>query len=201
MKFIQFKTGPAVNAMLTVLALTCSMFHALADDIRKPDFPGAAGPGQPQAAVVAWEEFRERCAQPEKFDVQRAPQNIRVQCTDQRLTWMAAPATALTLPCERTVGGAVFSDKFYVANSERAFEMSAKAGSCHRFQEVEERISIERPVSCEEVLGVKGDVHEWCASVLDGVRMTNPKLIERHETNRVFDTCADAKIHVTGNHQ
>jgi hypothetical protein len=184
---------------MTAFALTCSLGNAFAEDSGKPAAPGASSPGQPQAAVVAWDEFRERCAQPEKFDVQRAPQNIRVQCTDQRLTWMAAPPTALTLPCDRTVGGAVFSDKFYVANSERAFEISAKAGSCHRFQEVEERISIERPVSCDEILGVKGDVHEWCASVLDGVRMTNPKLVERNETNRVFDTCADAKIHVIGN--
>lgn len=199
MKINRLESRIALHALMTAFALSASLAQVFADDARKPDVPGVAGPGQPQAAVVAWDEFRERCAQPEKFDVQRAPQNIRVQCTDQRLTWMAAPATALTLPCERTVGGAVFSDKFYVANSERAFEISAKAGSCHRFQEVEERISIERPVSCDEVLGVKGDVHEWCASVLDGVRMTNPKLIERHETNRVYDTCADAKIHVTGN--
>ncbi len=150
--------------------------------------------GQARASAVAWEEFKERCANPEKFDVQRAPQNIRVQCTDERLTWMAAPPSELTLPCERRVGSAVFADKFFVAQSNRDFEVSAKAGSCHRFQEYEERISVERPVSCEEILAVKGDVHDWCASVLDGVRVTQPKMVERRETNRIFDTCADAKI-------
>jgi len=179
-----------------VLSLVVAGAVAQADSMPKPDPAKPSGSGGPQAAAVAWDEFRERCAQPEKFDVQRAPQNIRVQCTDTRMNWIAAPASALTLPCERRVGGAVFSDKFYVANSERDFEVSAKAGSCHRFQEVEETIAVERPVSCDEVLGVKGDVHDWCSSVLEGVRMSNPKAIERRDTNRVFDTCADAKIRV-----
>ena len=156
--------------------------------------PGTTGAGQPHVTTVAWDEFKERCATPEKFDVQRAPQNIRVQCVDERITWMAAPPNELTLPCERRVGSAVFADKFHVAQSVRDFEVSAKAGSCHRFQEFEERISVERPVSCEEILSVKGDVHDWCASVLDGVRATQPKMVERKETNRIFDTCADAKI-------
>lgn len=178
------------------VAILISSASAMANPIHKPDPSKPAGSGEAHAAAVAWDEFRERCAQPEKFDVQRAPQNIRVQCTDTRMNWVAAPASALTLPCERRVGGAVFSDKFYVANSERDFEVSAKAGSCHRFQEVEETISVERPVSCDEVLGVKGDVHDWCSSVLEGVRMSNPKAIERRDTNRVFDTCADAKIRV-----
>ncbi len=153
-----------------------------------------SGAGTPQVAVVAWEEFKERCATPEKFDVQRAPQNIRVQCVDERLTWMAAPPNELTLPLERRVGSAVFADKFQVAQSVRDFAIQAKAGSCHRFQEYEERIAVERPVSCDEILSVKGDVHDWCASVLDGVRSTQPKMVERRETNRIFDTCADAKI-------
>ncbi len=163
--------------------------------------PAPVGAGQPQASVVAWDEFKERCSTPEKFDVQRAPQNIRVQCTDDRLTWMAAPPNALTLPLERRVSSAVFADKFYVAQSTREFEMGAKAGSCHRFQEYEEHVSVERPVTCEEILSVKGDVHDWCASVLDGVRGMNPKMVERRETNRVFDTCADAKIRLVQTRQ
>jgi len=156
--------------------------------------PVGSNGDQPRVVVVAWDEFKARCAHPEKFDVQRAPQNIRVQCVDERLTWMAAPPNELTLPVERRVGSAVYADKFHVAQSIRDFEVQAKAGSCHRFQEYEERVAVERPVSCDEILTVKGDVHDWCASVLDGIRSTQPKVVERKETNRIFDTCADAKI-------
>ncbi len=148
--------------------------------------PGTPGvPGKP----ISWEELRARCENPERFDVQRAPQNIRIQCTDSHVTWVAAMPGEVFLPGNRRVTSGVFADKFFVDARQHEVPIFSKNGSCHRFKEVEETMTIERPVTCADVLSMKGDLGEFCQSVLDSTKGANPKLIDVRETGRMIDTC------------
>ena len=155
---------------------------------------GTSHAGDSHVRSVAWEEFRDRCAHPEQYDVQRAPQNIKIQCTDRKLTWVAVNPSSMGLPTQHQVSSAVFSDKFVVDNSQRAFDSADRPASCHRYKEVEEFFTMERSVSCEEVISLKGDVGDYCNSLLERAKGSHPKLVEQRDTLRVLDTCARAEI-------
>jgi hypothetical protein len=139
--------------------------------------------------AITWDEMRDRCAHPEQFDVQRAPQHIRLQCADSRIVWLASMPGEIALPSSRMVTSAVFSDKFFVESMQKDVQILSKNGSCHRFKEVEETYIVERPMSCEEIMGIKGDLGDFCASSLDAAKGTNPKVVDQRDTGRMIDTC------------
>ena len=182
----------AVATLFTALAAGASEFRA------EGTLEAQAAPG---VRTVAWEEFRGRCEHPEQYDVQRAPQNIRIQCMDRRLNWVASAPGEIDLPTGRRVSAGIISDKFAVERSDHEVAQAAKSGSCQRFKEVEEIFTVERPVSCQEILAASGDAGEFCREILDGAKRGNPKWVERKDTNRVLDTCASAAIEVRSDGQ
>ncbi|OFZ53795.1 MAG: hypothetical protein A2428_02665 [Bdellovibrionales bacterium RIFOXYC1_FULL_54_43] len=163
---------------------------ALAADFALDGKPGQGGPDH--SRPISWEELRERCAHPDQFDVQRAPQNIKIQCTDIRREWLASAPGEIPLPGSRNVITAVFADKFHVGASARDVPLFSKSGSCLRFKEVEKSLTIERPISCDEILGMKGTSDDFCLSALDAAKGANPKLIEIRDTGNMINTCRDA---------
>lgn len=146
-------------------------------------------PGAGISASITWDEFRDRCTHPEQYDVQRAPQNIRIQCSDQSTEFVSAVPGNVELAGTRVVATTLLADKFHVAAGAQGIPVSAKGGSCLRFKEVEKTMTIERPMNCAEIVGLKGDIAEYCLSSLDAAKANNPKLIEVRETGRVIDTC------------
>jgi hypothetical protein len=146
-------------------------------------------PGQGNQKPISFDELKERCLHPRDFDVQIPPQNIKIQCTDQRTTWMAAQPGEVELPSQRTVISGVFADKFFVNAEQSQVPIMSKAGSCHRFKEVEETVTLELPLTCDQILGIKSSLAEFCTSQLDLAKGANPKLIETQETGNVIDTC------------
>jgi len=150
--------------------------------------------GEPVTKAIAWEEFRERCIHPEQFDVQRAPQNIKLQCSDRRLTWVAVKPGKMELPTEHHVKVGIFSDKFFVESAVKPMDSAVRPASCNRYKEVEQVFTVERSVSCEEVAAVKGDVGDFCSSLLERAKGTQPKLVEQRDTLRVMDTCSGSAI-------
>lgn len=182
-------TIASLAAPVAVLVLT---FAAQADT--KVPGPGT-GPGKP----ISFAELRERCLHPETFDVQRAPQNIRVLCTDSRLVWAASAPGEVNLPCRRKVTSGLFADKFFVNAEQRELPIYAKSGSCHRFKEIEETLTVERPLSCAEILAIKGELTDFCSSVVEAAKGANPKLVEVRETGNVRDTCGAGGVqHLPG---
>jgi hypothetical protein len=154
-----------------------------------------AGPKDPaHTPALTWEQFKESCLHPEQFNNQVAPKDIRVQCTDVTRDFITASPGQVPLPGARRVVYAVFSNKYHVNADQREVPMLNKGGSCLRFREVERALTIEKRLTCEDILGIKSDLAEYCASSLMIAKGANPKLVESHDTGRVIDTCNGGAI-------
>lgn len=174
-------------------ALALTMSAAFAGT--KPGDGKNGKPGKP----ISWEELKDRCMHPEQFDVQRPPQNIKVECTDTQTSWTAAAAGEVDLPNHRKITTRVAADKFYVDENCEEFDVPSKGGSCQRFKEIEQSITIELPVNCDQVLGWKGTLGEYCAAETDKSKGANPKLVQTVDTGRVIDTCGGLGQNKPGN--
>lgn len=170
------------------LAMAFSALSAFAGDQKDGD--GKGGPAK-IAREVTLEEFKYRCENWEKTDVQRPPQSIRVQCTDNQLEWVAGAPGAVPLQGTRRVGTALLSDKFVVSGIQaKDVPVFAQSGKCLRFKEIQKDLTIERALSCGEILNMKQGLEEYCVGALDQEKGRNPKLIGVQETGRVIDSCA-----------
>lgn len=152
--------------------------------------PGDSGkPELGAAAPITWDEFRGRCLSPDKYDTQRAPQHIRVQCSDSTTEYVVGAPGQVQLAGSRVVSTTVLADKYYVAAGTEPVAVASRSGSCMRFKEVEKTLTIERPMSCAEIVNIKGSVSDYCASALDAAKSGQPKLVDVKETGKVIDTC------------
>jgi len=176
------------------LALTLMMTLGAANVFAAGPGPGPGDKAGPGSRSISWDEFRARCANPRDFDVQVPPQNIKVQCTDDRTLWVASDPGTLALPSQRVVSMGVFADKFFVNTSQDLVPMATQEGSCHRFKEVEQTFTIEQPLTCDQILGMKGSIADYCVAVLDSAKGANPKLTDQKDTGRVIDTCGDGAL-------
>lgn len=184
----------ARNLMIMSLALAFSAAVAMADGGK--DHGGKGGTqidGAPR--VISLAEFKDRCANPDKYrgDVQRAPENIKVQCTDVVREYVADESGSVPLPGARQVVTALFSDKFDVAADSKVYAMDAKGGSCLRYKEVQKTLTVEKALSCNELLGMKDDLDDYCSSNLGAIKAANPKLIDVKDTGTVIDTCGGVR--------
>lgn len=179
-----------IMSLAVVLAATAS---AYADDGGNGGDKGGVQPFQ--ARSISYDEFKDRCANPDKYrgDVQRAPENIKIQCTDTVRQFVADQSGDVPLPGSRQVVTSLFSDKFDVNSQSKVYAMDAKSGSCLRYKEVQKTLSIEKPLTCNEILSLKGDINDYCAQNLDSLKSANPKLIEVKDTGTVIDTCGGVR--------
>jgi hypothetical protein len=178
--------------MIVSFALVLGSFSAFADGGK--DGGGKDGNGGVQSAPrsISYDEFKDRCLNPDKYkgDVQRAPENIKVQCTDISHQFVADESGSVPLPAQRSVVTALFSDKFTVDADTKVYAEDAAGGSCLRYKEVAKTLTVEKALSCAEILGMKDDIDSYCASNLAAIKSANPKLIDVKETGAVIDTCA-----------
>lgn len=157
---------------------------------------GAAGAGKAPvpapgvAASISWEELKDRCLHPEQFDVQRPPQNLKLQCSEARVEFVPTPAGQIAISGSRSVVSTMLSDKFHVTAGALDLPSMAKPASCLRYKEVEKVLTLEKPMSCNEILGLKGDLGEYCTNALDRARGASPKLTQVRDTGRILDTCS-----------
>jgi hypothetical protein len=177
--------------MMVAFVLALGAVSAFGDD-GKVNSGSKDGPGSQGAPrLISFEEFKDRCANPDKYkgDVQRAPENIKVQCTDVIHEYVAEQSGSLPLPGARSVVTALFSDKFNVAADTQVFATESKGGSCLRYKEVEKTLTVEKALSCSEILGFKDGIDNYCSTNLDSLKSANPKLIDVKDTGAVIDTC------------
>lgn len=183
---MQFRVVNLAFAMTMVTIVTmANAGGALAND----DKGGDHGPGAGVSASISWDELKARCLHPDQFPVQRAPQNIKIQCADSSYEYVPAAAGQVSLAASRTVVTSVLADKFHVVAGAADVPVIARGGSCLRFKEIEKTLTIEKPMSCNEILGLKTDPAEYCVSALDQARGQNPKLLAVRDTGHVVDTC------------
>ncbi|MGK5082865.1 hypothetical protein WDW37_06140 [Bdellovibrionota bacterium FG-1] len=148
---------------------------------------GVGGGGR--SFSVTWDEFQRRCADADSFDNQRAPKEIKLQCTNVEREFVPDAPGVMDLALGRHVFTTVLSDKFNVVSMERGFAVATRPSTCLRYKEIEKTITIERPLTCQEVLSIKGEVADFCTSALDMAKHSNPKLIDVHETGVRTDNC------------
>lgn len=177
-----------------LLAITVMSPFALAESIDKD-----AGTIPEHTPPLTWDQFKESCQFPDRFHNQVPPSNITVQCTDVRREYI--PSAPGQIPPDLTQGSRrvffkVFSNKYHVDadSSEISLPCGKPTGknagaTCMRYKEVERTLTVEKKLSCDDILNIKFSLGEYCASVLDGTKGSNPKAIDTRETGNVIDTC------------
>ncbi len=139
---------------------------------------------------ITFEEFKARCQHPESFDIQRAPQNISIQCTDVSTEFVPTAPGSVPLASTRQVSTAIKSEKFSVGDLQTKTVPSAVgAAACLRFKEVRNTASVEYGLSCADVLAIKGSAEDYCVSSLDASLAKGAK-VSAEDTGRTIDTCA-----------
>jgi hypothetical protein len=143
---------------------------------------------------LTWEQFKESCLHPEQFNNQTPPLNIRLQCTDVSREFIAMAPGQVPLPGTRKVISAVFSNKYNVNAEQTDVPYAVKGGSCMKFKEVEKTVTVDKQLRCDDILGIKSSLAEYCASNLTIAKQANPKLVDSRDTGRMIDTCSSGAI-------
>jgi hypothetical protein len=175
--------------LIAVAAMAIPAAQAIGDD--KGPIPGTgSSAGTPP---LTWEEFKEACRNPKQFQQQVPPWDIRIQCTEIRREWVPNPLPPgpTTTTSTRKIISSIFSSKFHVTAEEKTESAPSKggaAGGCIRFKEVEKTYTIERKLTCDDILTIKGTLPEYCSVILAKGSGT---LISVRDTGRVIDTCGD----------
>jgi hypothetical protein len=182
-------------AVSVFAAVALSSLLATAGEEPRPEAPaGTTAPPAPSVLTVSLEKFKQQCADPNKSEVQRAPQDIKLVCRNHEVTWIAALPGVVPLKSVRTVSTAVISDKFRVAEVSKNVDSLQAAGSCQRFQEVVEQYAVEVPVTCEQVLHDKVQVEDLCQNAIDDTKDKNESAVQVASTGRFIDTCSNLSI-------
>jgi hypothetical protein len=164
--------------LMTLAALSGGVVQAGGGDNVNPNTPS-----------LSWDQFKDSCLHPEQFNNQVAPKDIKIQCTDVSREFLSSAPGQVPLPGNRRVIFAVYSNKYHVNAEQVEAPILNKGGSCLRFREVERTITVEKRLTCDDILGIKSSLAEFCASNLTLAKGANPKLIENHDTGRFIDTC------------
>jgi hypothetical protein len=188
MKKLPISMWAGVCAMTFAMSVT-SVFAGNKDDGSK------AGPTQ----AISLEEFKGRCTNPRDYDKQVAPENISISCTNVETEFVPDAPGNFQMLSTRHVTAGVFSSKWHVGGVDaKEVPVQQRPGSCLRFKEVERTLTEARNVSCNEIIAMKGDLQDYCASVLDSSKSQHSKMIDTKETGRVIDTCGGISVTSSG---
>ena len=151
--------------------------------------------------AVSWEEFQGRCAHPESFqNIQRAPQNISVQCTDTSSEYVPVAPKTIALAATRGMDTAVISDKFQVAPSHADWIVAGATGTCVQFQKIIKTTTASFNPSCDQIDGFKGTADDFCRASMDEMfAKGGAKVAVQEVKGDVIGNCpADTSVPPTG---
>lgn len=184
MKKLPMTMWTGVCAVTFVLSVA-SAFAGNKDDGNK------AGPTQ----AISFEEFKGRCTHPKDYDKQVAPENISIACTNVESEFVPEAPGNFNMLSTRQITAGVFSSKWHVGGVDaKDVPVQQKSGSCLRYKEVVRTLTEARNVSCDEIVSMKGDLQDYCMSVLDSSKAQHPKMIDTKETGRIVDTCGGIAV-------
>ena len=143
----------------------------------------------------SWEEFLESCRNPEAFQHQVPPSNIKLQCYGIQTRFVQASPGSLPLPGTQTITYSVFSDKSHVEERTVTLPIYDKGGTCSYYEQVQEKTLIEIPLNCAQALALKTGPAEYCAASLGNGKAKAGKLVDRQKTGEVIDTCRGSGGH------
>lgn len=188
MKKLPMSMWAGVCAVSFVLSVA-SAFAGNKDDGSK------AGPTQ----AISLEEFKNRCVHPHDYDQQVSPEKISIACTNVESEFVPQAPGNFNMLSTRQVTAGVFSSKWHVGGVDaKDVPVQQQSGSCLRYKEVVRTLTEARQVSCDEIVAMKGDLQDYCMSVLDSSKAQHPKMIDTKETGRLIDTCGGIAVTNTG---
>lgn len=142
--------------------------------------------------LADFNEIRQACKDPAKYQNQVAPSNIQISCTDVQTAWVPAGNGSIQLDTTRFVTSALSSDKYTVNPTTQEVKSGSQVAACPRFKEVTETVSVPKGMSCEEVLAYPGDATSYCLALVDDLRRSNPNAVQTRDTGRSIDACGGA---------
>lgn len=169
-------------------------------------YAGDTGPGSKDGDqtkyTISFDDFKYRCSDaPNKpLNEQGKPAHIKIVCTNVDTQFVPDAQGSIPMSASRHVVTTIQSDKFDVDAMGKDYPVDAKAagaGACMRYKEVSRTIQLTNTLGCADVLGVKGDIQDYCAANLESFKASNPKFVDQHDTGNVIDTCGGTAGAVT----
>ena len=151
--------------------------------------------GSKPVQTLKFEQLKEACLHPERFQNQVAPANIEVSCRDIQYKWIPDSSGQFPLETSRLVTTSVNSDKYRTESVAGSVDTPMQSQACPRFKQIAEVLETVRAASCEELVAFDGNATEYCAASLDSMRQANPGSINVQETGEHIDLCGGSKGH------
>lgn len=144
--------------------------------------------------LADFNEVRQACKDPAKYQNQIAPSNIQITCTDVQYNWLPAGNGNIEMATKRFITSALASDKYTVSPNTQEIKSGAQMAACPRFKEVTETVSVPKGLSCDEILSYAGSATDYCLALVNDVRANNPNAVAVAETGRLVDTCNGSAV-------
>lgn len=142
--------------------------------------------------AMNFSQLKEACLNPAKFQNQIQPTNIKIDCSDRQVTWVASADDQTNLPGLRVVGHSVSSDKYAVALTKEQVKIDSTVVACPVMKQIEETIATAQSLTCAQITSFQGTATELCTQVIDQLRVNNPAAILTKETGKVVHLCKPA---------
>ncbi len=154
--------------------------------------PGNRCNGRPSGELT-FEEFKEACENPDFTGAQRPPQQIRIECSANHVTWEAQESAPVDLPQTLNYTAELFSDKYHVQKIEFEGDMEEETAMCPVYQEVEGNISLQTALTCDDVLEDEDvTLESLCEDEIDSMIDENPDSIEYEATGETINLCEES---------
>lgn len=141
------------------------------------------------AKHVSWADLKAACESPERFHNQVAPQNIEISCQDTQTRYLPTASGTVDLPVNRWISSSVISDKYSVATHTDSIAMAKEIAACPQFRKVEETVTLNRGISCDEVLAYVGTATDFCMGLASELRASNPDAIRVVQKEEYVTLC------------
>ncbi|MEY4616483.1 MAG: hypothetical protein RJB66_1443 [Pseudomonadota bacterium] len=139
--------------------------------------------------ILQFEELREACANPARFQNQVAPSNIQVSCTELKTKWVADPQSSVALPTRRVVVTSVSSNKYKVNPVTAELASEPQAAGCDQYKQVIETLETVQSTTCEQIMAHQGTADEFCAGHIESLKVANPQSVRQEETGKKAGFC------------
>jgi hypothetical protein len=166
--------------MKSVIALALAI-------VSTPAFAGGQGQG------LTWDQIKDACQNPAKFQNQLAPSNLQISCEEHLTRWLPYVSKEMQLPRSRYIVSSLTSDKYTVSPNQHAMDVDMQSAQCPSFKETLEISQFTKATTCDELLNWKGGQEDFCADVLDRARQANPKIVQINDTGRVVEFCSQGE--------
>lgn len=137
---------------------------------------------------VTFEQLKESCLNPGRFQNQNPPANIRVRCSSESLDWIPGAARETSLEASSRLTSSLQADKFSVSANTRNIARPESTFACPTFQQVRREFTSERVVTCAELADVTS-LHQLCLTEIDEQTRDNPDATVETPTGLVASGC------------